>query len=105
MEPVTMVAAAVAIGASEGARDTTKKVISDAYTALRNWITNKYVSVSAEISGLEAEPDEELRRALLAKKLAAAGASEDTELLELAQMLLETVEQQEPSLPARSVLP
>ncbi|WP_287001418.1 MULTISPECIES: hypothetical protein [Gordonia] len=99
MEPVTLVAAAVAIGASEGARDTTKKVISDAYTALRNWLTNKYVSVSAEISGLEAEPDEELRRALLAKKLAAAGASEDMELLELAHMVLEAVEQQEPSLP------
>ncbi|CDP88418.1 MULTISPECIES: hypothetical protein [Mycolicibacterium] len=99
MEPVTMVAAAVAIGASEGARETTKKVIGDAYAALRNWITNKYSSVTAEVAGLEQEPDEELRRALLAKKLTAAGAAEDSELHQLAQGLLAAVEEQDPGLP------
>ena len=100
MEPVTMVAAAVAIGASEGARETTKKVIGDAYAALRNWITNNYSSVTAEVAGLEQEPDEELRRALLAKMLTAAGAAEDWELHQLAQGLLEAVEEQDPGLPA-----
>src|SRR5690625_5715094 len=85
MDPVTIVAAAVAIGASEGVRETTKTAITDAYAALRNWLTSKYTSVTAEVTGLETEPQEELRRALLAKKLAAAGANDDSELRELAR--------------------
>ena len=100
MEPVTLIAAAVAIGASEGARETTKKAIGDAYAALRNWLTSKYGSVAADVSGLEQEPEEGLRRALLAKKLAAAGANDDSELRELAQTLLALVEEQEPGAPA-----
>lgn len=91
-----MIAAAVAIGASEGVRETTKAVIVDAYTALRNWITIKYDSVAAEVSGLEQEPEEELRRALLAKKLTAAGAGDDDQLRELAETFLALVEEQEP---------
>jgi hypothetical protein len=100
MEPVTMIAAAVAIGASEGVRETAKKTITDAYAALRNWLGSKYGSMAAEISGLEQEPGEELRRALLAKKLAAAGANDDPELRKLAQTLLNVVEEQEPGAPA-----
>ena len=100
MDPVTIVAAAVAIGASEGVRKTTKTAITDAYAALRNWLTSRYESVTAEVSGLETEPQEELRRALLAKKLATAGANDDSELRELAQTLLTLVEEQEPDAPA-----
>lgn len=100
MEPVTMIAAAVAIGASEGARETAKKVITDAYAALQSWLTSKYGSVAAEVTGLEQEPEEELRRALLAKKLAAVGANDDEELRGLAQTLLTLVEEQEPDVPA-----
>ncbi|WAC92236.1 hypothetical protein [Mycobacterium sp. Aquia_213] len=72
MEPVTMIAAAVAIGASDGVRKTAKEAITDAYAALKSWLTSRYGSVAAEVTGLEQEPEEELRRALLAKKLAAA---------------------------------
>ncbi|MCB9441204.1 MAG: hypothetical protein H6523_13260 [Mycolicibacterium sp.] len=100
MEPVTLIAAAVAIGASEGIRDTTKKSITDAYAAMRNWIASKYGSVAAEVSGLEQEPDEELRRALLAKKLTTAGAGDDLELRGLAQAFLELVQEGEPGAPA-----
>ncbi len=100
MEPVTMIAAAVAIGASEGARETTKQVVSDAYSALRRWITDKYASVTAEVDGLEREPEEELRRALLAKKLTQAGAADDAQLHDLAQTLLSVVAEQDPDLPA-----
>lgn len=100
MEPVTLIAAAVAIGASEGLRDTTKKSITDAYAAMRNWIASKYGSVAAEVNGLEQEPDEELRRALLAKKLTTAGAGDDLELRGLAQAFLTLVQEEEPGAPA-----
>ena len=100
MEPVTMIATAVAIGASEGLRKTAKEAITDAYAALKSWITSKYSSVGADVTGLEQEPAEEMRRALLAKKLAAAGAGDDEQLRELAQTFLALVEEQEPSAPA-----
>ncbi|SKE39754.1 Uncharacterised protein [Mycobacteroides abscessus subsp. massiliense] len=100
MEPVTMIAAAIAIGASEGARATTKEAITDAYTALRDRLKSRYGSVSAEVDGLDQEPEEELRRALLAKKLTAAGANDDSELSALAQTFLALVEEQEPGAPA-----
>lgn len=94
-----MVAAAVAIGASEGVRKTAKEAITDAYAALKSWLTSKYGSVGAEVAGLEQEPEEELRRALLAKKLTAVGAGDDTQLHELAQALLTLVSEQEPDAP------
>ena len=99
MEPVTLIVAAVALGASDGARETTRQAIGDAYTAVKGWIANRYGSVTAEIEGLEREPEEELRRALLAKKLDQAGAGDDAELLSLAQALLGAVEDRAPELP------
>lgn len=100
MDPVTMITAAVAVGASDGVRETTKKAITDAYATLRDWLKSKYGSVAAEVDGLEQEPDEELRRALLTKKLAAAGAGDDEQLRELAQTFLALVEEQAPGAPA-----
>ena len=99
MEPVTLIVAAIALGASDSARETTKQAIGDAYTAVKGWITNRYSSVTAEVEGLEQEPEEELRRALLAKKLDQAGAGDDVELLGLAQTLLAAVEELAPELP------
>ncbi|GAB11004.1 hypothetical protein GOARA_064_00060 [Gordonia araii NBRC 100433] len=100
MEPVTLIVAAIALGATDGARETTKLAIGDAYAAVKGWITNRYSSVTAEVEGLEQEPEEELRRALLAKKLEQAGAGDDVELLGLAQSVLTAVEEQAPELPA-----
>lgn len=100
MEPVTLIATAVAIGASEGARETTKQAIGDAYAVLKNWISSKYRSVTADVEGLEQEPDEALRRALLEKKLAQAGAGDDPQLRALAQALLSAVDEQAPAIPA-----
>lgn len=100
MEPVTVIATAIALGASDGARETTKEAIGDAYAAVKDWITSKYGSVSGDVVGLEQEPEEELRRALLAKKLDQTGAGNDVELLNLAQVLIAAVEGEAPELPA-----
>lgn len=99
MEPVTVIATAIALGASDGARETAKKAIGDAYVAVKGWITSKYGSVSGEVVGLEQEPEEELRRALLAKKLDQAGAGKDVELLKLARVLIAAVEDEASELP------
>ncbi|MDV8009311.1 hypothetical protein [Rhodococcus sp. IEGM 1318] len=91
MDPLTLVAVAVALGASEGARETAKNAVVDSYGALKRYLGERYASVSAEVEGLEAEPDEELRRQLLAKKLASAGAGEDSDLEVLAQDVVRVV--------------
>lgn len=100
MDPVTLIVTALALGASDGLRDTAKTVIGDAYSAVKNLVTKRYVSVSADVEGLEQEPEEELRRALLEKKLTQAGAGDDVELYGLAHALLSAVEEQAPELPA-----
>lgn len=100
MDPISAVVAAVALGASDGVRETSKKLVSDAYTALRSLISRKYSSVTAEVAGLESEPEEELRRALLTKKLSQAGAGDDQELADLAQNVLTAITDQAPDLPS-----
>jgi hypothetical protein len=99
MDPISAVVAAVALGASDGVREASKKLVSDAYRALRSLIGRRYSSVTAEVEGLEGEPEEELRRALLTKKLSQAGAGDDQELADLAQSVLAAVNDQAPDLP------
>ncbi|WP_433524227.1 hypothetical protein ACQPZ2_03230 [Nocardia pseudovaccinii] len=96
MDPLTMVAVAVALGASEGGRETAKKVVVDSYAALKQFISNRYGAVTAEVEGVESEPEEELRRQLLAKKLGQAGAGQDNELQALAQELLRQIAEHAP---------
>ncbi|MBB5911271.1 hypothetical protein BJY24_000138 [Nocardia transvalensis] len=91
-----MVAGAVAIGASEGARQTVKKIVTDSYDALRQWIVDRYAVATAAVEEIESDPSEELRRQLLAKKLRQAGAGEDAELQDLAQALLNQIEEHAP---------
>lgn len=100
MDPITLVVAALALGASDGVRGTAKQAIGDAYSAIKSLVLKRYASVSADVEGLEQEPEEELRRALVEKKLTRAGAGDDAELYGLAQALLSAVEEQAPDLPA-----
>ncbi|UPK66457.1 hypothetical protein MYP14_25645 (plasmid) [Rhodococcus pyridinivorans] len=93
MEPVTMmIATAVAVGAS----DVAKQIVPDAYAALKALILNRYTAVGAEVAGVESEPDEPLRRQLLAKQLGKTGANKDDELRDAAQELLHQIDQKAP---------
>lgn len=96
MDPLTLIATAVALGASEGARETAQRAVSDAYGALKGYITSRYGRAAADVEGVESEPDEELRRQLLAKKLGQAGAAEDADLFALAQELVRQVAEHAP---------
>lgn len=97
MEPVMLIAAAVAAGAAAGAGDTAKQVVVDAYAALKNLITRRYGVVEAEVVGVEFEPEEPLRRQLLAKRLSKTGAGDDEELQAAAQELLRIIKEQAPA--------
>lgn len=91
-----MIAAAVAVGAASGLGDTAKKVVADAYSALKGLIGRRYTVIDAEVLGVESEPEEPLRRQLLAKKLGQAGAGDDAELQAAAENLLRVAADEAP---------
>ncbi|MFE3195401.1 hypothetical protein ACFXHA_40810 [Nocardia sp. NPDC059240] len=95
MEPVTMIAAAIAAGAAAGLTDTAKKAVTDAYLAARAIITRRYQNV--DISVVETRPGLPSRRAVLADELQLAGAGNDPELIQAAQHLLVVVQQAAPA--------
>ncbi|MGN2638288.1 hypothetical protein ACTD5D_19255 [Nocardia takedensis] len=97
MDPVTLIAAAVAAGAAAGVGDTAKQVVGDAYDGLKGLISRRYGVVDAEVVGVESEPEEPLRRQLLAKQLAKTGAGDDPQLLGTAQQLLEMIAELAPT--------
>ncbi|WP_159850067.1 hypothetical protein [Nocardia sp. CY41] len=77
-------------------REAGKKVVVDLYGGLKALITRRYEVVEAEVVGVESEPEEPLRRQLLAKKLGQAGAGEDEELRGLAEELLRQIAENAP---------
>jgi len=95
MDPVTIVAAAVAAGAAAGVTDTAKAAVTDAYAALKNLITGKYRGV--DLTQVENEPDSEAHRDSLATDLIAHGADDDDELLTAALHLVDMVQQDAPT--------
>jgi len=84
MDPVSLIAAAVAIGATA----VVSEVAKDSYEGLKRTIFGRYPVVEAEVLSVESEPEEPLRQQLLAKQLDKAGAGGDTELLAAAQKVL-----------------
>ncbi|WP_039827905.1 hypothetical protein [Nocardia testacea] len=96
MDPVTLIVAALATGAAAGVGEVVKQGIVDSYNGVRRMISDRYEVIEAEVVGVESEPEEPLRRQLLAKKLTQVGAGEDSELVAAAQELLRLVAEQAP---------
>ncbi|MFI1239263.1 hypothetical protein [Nocardia salmonicida] len=96
MDPVTLIVAAIATGAAAGLGDLGKQTVVDSYNGVRRMISDRYEVIEAEVVGVASEPEEPLRRQLLAKKLTQVGADEDAELVAAAQELLRLVVDQAP---------
>ncbi|WP_280297087.1 hypothetical protein [Nocardia abscessus] len=94
MDPVTLVAAAVAAGAAAGLTDTAKQAVVDAYQAVKGLITRRYESV--DVAVVEMRPEVPSRRLVLAEELTQAGAGGDEELLAAARYLLQVIQEQAP---------
>ena len=92
--PVTLIVVALAAGAATGLKDTAASAIKDAYGALKGLLSRRYGSVN--IGDVERKPESEAKRASVAEDLAAAGAGDDEELLELARQLVEAVRENDP---------
>ncbi|MCI5193906.1 MAG: hypothetical protein D3915_12400 [Candidatus Electrothrix sp. AU1_5] len=98
MEPIiTTIAAAVALGAGAGLKDTASKAVTDAYNGLKKLIQDRYKNdkgITFAVEHVSEEPEEESRRKMLEAALTGAGADKDTELVTAAEAVLDAVKDQ-----------
>lgn len=88
MEPATIIVTALALGAAAGIKSVAEKTVTDAYQGLKNLIKNKYPNVG--LDRLEKKPDSTTQQAAVAEEIADAGADKDAEILQKAEVVLET---------------
>ena len=104
MEPITTtIVAAIALGASQGLKDTAAQAVKESWTALKKLIQDRYQDnddVTDAIDYVQKKPEAEARRQMLANALEEAGASHDQELAGSAEKLLAAVEEYSPALAA-----
>jgi hypothetical protein len=94
MEPITLILTAIAAGASAGALDEVKDEVKAAYGKLRDLVSKRFREAgtpNAEAVLAEYEADPESYRGPLAKKLDAARAGTDDDLVAAATALLKLV--------------
>ena len=96
MDPITgAILAAVTAGVTSGATEVAKKVIVDAYTALKAAIEKKFgqdSKIAEAVATVEEEPDFEPNQQALVGRVKQADADEDEELQKLAQELISALE-------------
>src|SRR4051812_2876193 len=93
MEPISLILAALAAGASRGLTDAASNVIKDAYDALKSRVMLKVrEQPGGEVSVLEHEKDSDTWSAPLAKALSQAGADQDVDVIAAAQRLMELID-------------
>ncbi len=89
MDPVTLIVAALAAGASAGVSDTVSQGVKDAYGGLKALVLRRVKDQPAgEVAVVEHEKDPEVWSAPLAKSLTTAGVDTDPQVIEAAQRLL-----------------
>jgi len=95
MDPITAaIIAALAAGVAGGATEVGKKVIVDAYDALKTALKKKFGAdsdLTEAVDKLEKKPDSAGRQTTVQEEVAAAKAADDSELQELAQALIEAL--------------
>ena len=89
MDPITVIATALALGAAAGLKPTAEQAIKDAYAGLKTLIKKKYSTVS--VDQLEKEPESKARRSVVEEDLAGTPADNDDELLAQARKLLAAI--------------
>jgi len=92
---VTGLVTGVATGATTGVSKASEQVIVDGYNALKQLISDKFgikSRAAQAIGDLEDDPTSEGRKAVLKEELAKVKASEDPELVRVAEALLAHLE-------------
>jgi hypothetical protein len=98
MDPISLaLVTAVGAGITSSLSDATKTTLVSAYTTLKNRLLaklgSKHTALSSAITLLEATPDSQARQGVLVEEITASKASQDPELLQLAEALLKELKQ------------
>jgi hypothetical protein len=89
MDPISIIVAAVAVGAIAGVKDTAGQVVKDAYAGLKALLYRRFAgNREAEAALDRSEHLIGADQAQLAQHLRAAGAADDPELVTAAQAVL-----------------
>jgi hypothetical protein len=99
MDPITTaIITALSAGAVSAITDTTKTAITDGYNKLKGLLTKKHGAdseVVQTIDKLEAKPDSQGRKEMLAEEIATVKAEQDDEILAAAKQILTLVQPQQ----------
>lgn len=97
MDPISAaIVAAVTAGVTGGVTAAGKEAIVDAYKGLKNWIVKKVgkdAKVTTAIAEVEQSPDSKARQMVLAEEIANAKIVNESELLTLADQLIEALKE------------
>jgi hypothetical protein len=94
VDPVTLIVGALAAGALKGTGETASTVIKDTYAALKAAVAARFVEKQVPTGVLaEHEDDPETYEKPLAKKIQQTGAAEDPRIVELAQALVQLMDE------------
>ena len=92
MDPISLVVAAVVLGASAGLTEAASQVVRDAYTGLKALLSGRAV----DVSGVERKPKSETQRAALTKTLTDTPQVVDDEVLAAARAVTDAVAAHDP---------
>ena len=96
MDPISLVLAALAAGASAAAKDTASQAIKDAYTGLKTLVLKRLAKKpQAEIALAEYEKDEDTWKKPLQKSLVEVGVDQDEAIVRQSQQVLKLVNPQQ----------
>jgi hypothetical protein len=98
MDVISGIASALALGAAAGLKDTAEIAIKEGYNALKNLISLKLPAILPSLVQLEQVPESKARRAVVVEELERVQASDDEEILKLAEELLDRVAETAPRL-------
>jgi hypothetical protein len=95
MDPITLIVAALAAGATAGIGDTASQAIKDAYGGLKALIKRRFAgNAKAEETLADHEADPEAHAKPMEKQLKESGVAEDPSVIEAAQKLMELLDPQ-----------
>jgi hypothetical protein len=97
VDPITIIAGALAAGALKGAGETATSAVKDAYAALKSALAIRFAEREVSVEVLdEHEDDPETYEKPLAKRLQQADAGSDPRIVELAEALMRLMDDSTP---------
>jgi hypothetical protein len=99
MDPVQIISTALALGAPVALKVAAETAVKDAYAALKSLVLSRFGSkgeTARAVSAIEAKPESDARKTVLAEELESVGAGSDQEIVDSATALLSILESQSP---------